>query len=89
MWQDLRATISQRMTLGAGTRLGPYEITAEIGAGGMGEMYRARQGRLTQDGRGHPYDVSADGRRFLINTIDDTSGAPITLVVNWIANLQR
>jgi serine/threonine protein kinase len=37
------------MQLSAGSRLGPYEITAEIGAGGMGVVYRARDSRLERD----------------------------------------
>lgn len=37
------------MTLSAGTRLGPYEVTAAIGAGGMGEVYRARDTKLNRD----------------------------------------
>ena len=34
------------MPLTSGTKLGPYEITGAIGAGGMGEVYRARDTRL-------------------------------------------
>jgi serine/threonine protein kinase len=35
--------------LSVGTRLGPYEIVAPIGAGGMGEVYRAHDDRLERD----------------------------------------
>jgi len=37
------------VTLAAGTRLGPYEVLSPIGAGGMGEVYRARDARLGRD----------------------------------------
>jgi serine/threonine protein kinase len=37
------------MALAPSTRLGPYEVIAPLGAGGMGEVYRARDTRLDRD----------------------------------------
>jgi serine/threonine protein kinase len=37
------------MAIGPGSKLGPYEVVAPLGAGGMGEVYRARDTRLHRD----------------------------------------
>ena len=37
------------MALASGTKLGPYEIQSALGAGGMGEVYRARETKLDRE----------------------------------------
>jgi serine/threonine protein kinase len=37
------------MSLSSGTRIGPFEVIASLGAGGMGEVYRGRDARLDRD----------------------------------------
>ena len=53
------------MSLAAGTRLGPYEVVAPIGAGGMGEVYRARDTRLGREVavKVLPPDFAGDAQR--------------------------
>ncbi len=55
------------MPLAAGTRFGPYEIVAPIGAGGMGEVYRARDTRLGRDVavKVLPAEVAGDADRLV------------------------
>src|SRR6478672_4233465 len=53
------------MTIAAGSRLGPYEVIGQIGAGGMGEVYRAKDPRLGRDVaiKVLPVSLSADPDR--------------------------
>ena len=55
------------MTLAAGSKLGPYEILGQIGAGGMGEVYRAKDPRLGREVaiKVLPASFSADADRLI------------------------
>ena len=54
------------MPLVAGSRLGPYEILTPLGAGGMGEVFRARDTRLSRDAAIKILPAAGDGKRFEI-----------------------
>jgi hypothetical protein len=67
------------MALSSGTKLGPYEIIAPIGAGGMGEVYRARDTR--EDGKELFY-LSAEGEMMAVAVTAGPSfaaGSPVAL----------
>ena len=48
-------------------------------------LFQTRSGNLL----GARYAVTPDGQRFLVNTLPEGSSAPLTLVVNWLASLQK
>jgi serine/threonine protein kinase len=52
------------MSLSAGTRLGPYEILAPLGAGGMGEVYSTRDPRMGRE-------VAINGPNYLVMELVD------------------
>jgi len=78
------------MALLPSQRFGPYEITGAIGAGGMGEVYRARDTRL--DRVVANYDVSPNGQRVLMIKASEqerSATTQINVVLNWFEELKR
>ena len=85
------------MTLDTGTRLGRYEIRSKIGAGGMGEVYRARDLELSRDVaiKVLPSTFSTDTNRLhrfqqAINSpIEAEAPEPLTIVMNWTTLIKK
>jgi len=75
------------MSLAPGTRLGPYEIVAPLGAGAMGEVWRARDTKLDRDV--NFVTPSPDGQKFYACVANQTfSRGLIRLVKNWATPLR-
>ena len=87
------------MSLTAGVRLGPCEILAPIGAGGMGEVYKAQDTRLERTVAikvlpehlaESPAPDGPDGKRFLMVRREPRSiPTRINVVFNWLKELER
>ena len=79
------------MPLAAGTRLGPYEIIAPLGVGGMGEVYRARDTKLKRDVaiKVLPEAVSGDAERLARLQREAKSSPRSTIPISRISRCRR
>ena len=73
------------MTITPGSRIGSYEISAPLGEGGMGDVYRATDSKLKREVaiKVLPEAVAADGDRFLlVLPVPEARPTPYSLILN-------
>ena len=79
------------MALAVGKKLGPYEILSPAGAGGMGEVYRARDTRLDRIVAIKVISGDLAQSQELRQRFEREARAiaPIALITNWMAGLHK
>ncbi|HEV2064665.1 MAG TPA: hypothetical protein VGS00_08980 [Thermoanaerobaculia bacterium] len=78
------------MTLSGGSRLGPYEILSPLGAGGMGEVYRARDTRLKREVAVKVLPKHLSSSEEMRQRFErEANPSPITVVTNWSAEAKK
>jgi eukaryotic-like serine/threonine-protein kinase len=78
------------MLLSAGTRLGPYEIVSALGAGGMGEVYRATDTKLKRQVAIHEFPrVAPDGKRLAFGTDDGKEAIVWIYDMSGLSSMRR
>jgi serine/threonine protein kinase len=70
---------SRNLMIAAGTRLGPYEILSQLGAGGMGEVYKAEDTKL-----GHSVALNLLSERLSNDSPADGAQRDVTLISNTV-----
>jgi serine/threonine protein kinase len=79
------------MTIGPGTRVGPYEVTALVGEGTMGKVWRAHHAALKRDEALKVLPFDAKRFIFIRERFPPATRAPqeIHVIQNWFEELKR
>jgi hypothetical protein len=80
-WPPWKSDGSELFFLDSNNRLVSARVEARENAFGIGTLRPLFT--IEVPGSGYPYDVSPDGRRFVINDADEMSGGTLSFIINW------